>query len=126
MGRSILNEIVNSEARQHCRDPVSMPPMMIYSAFHAGNVIPGPINFSDRLRIADYRSSIHFFAADFLRFALKPACALPPLPAPPSRATLNTNHPTASRFLDEAGAPEPKADIRERKWACPLSANSAR
>ncbi|MGC1896379.1 MAG: hypothetical protein WA763_22220, partial [Pseudolabrys sp.] len=36
---------------------------------------------SDRLRIADVRPSIHFIADDFLRFALKPACALPPFPA---------------------------------------------
>ena len=52
---------------------------MQHSVFHAENA--GPVNFSDRLRIADVRPSIHFIADDFLRFALKPACALPPLPA---------------------------------------------
>ena len=52
---------------------------MQHSVFHAENA--GPINFSDRLRIADVRPSIHFIADDFLRVALKPACALLPLPA---------------------------------------------
>jgi hypothetical protein len=60
-----------------------MPPMMTYSAFHAENVIPGPINFSDRLRIADSRRSIHFLADHLLGLSLKPACASLPLPARP-------------------------------------------
>ena len=51
---------------------------MQHSVFHAENA--GPVNFSDRLRIADVRPSIHFIADDFLRVALKPACALLPLP----------------------------------------------
>ncbi|MGB9210404.1 MAG: hypothetical protein WCB78_20165 [Pseudolabrys sp.] len=59
--------------------PVSLPPMIQHSAFHAENA--GLIYFSNRLRIADVRPSVHFIADDFLRFALKPACALPPLPA---------------------------------------------
>ena len=58
--------------------PVSLPPTIQHSAFHAENA--GPVNFSDRLRIADVRPSIHFIADDFLRVALKPACALLPLP----------------------------------------------
>jgi hypothetical protein len=53
--------------------------MIQHSAFHAENA--GLIYFSNRLRIADVRPSVHFIADDFLRFALKPACALPPLPA---------------------------------------------
>jgi hypothetical protein len=64
--------------------PVSLPPTIQHSAFHAENA--GPVNFSDRLRIADVRPSIHFIADDFLRFPLKPACALLPLPARDRRA----------------------------------------
>jgi hypothetical protein len=41
---------------------------MQHSVFHAENA--GPINFSDRLRIADVRSSIHFIADVFLRSAM--------------------------------------------------------
>jgi len=58
---------------------VSPPPIIQHSALDAENA--GPIYFSNRLRIADVRPSIHFIADDFLRFALKPACALLPLPA---------------------------------------------
>ncbi|MGA7083889.1 MAG: hypothetical protein WB005_12045 [Pseudolabrys sp.] len=59
---------------------VSLPPTMIHHpASHAEDA--GPIYFSNRLRIADVCPSIHFIADDFLRFALKPACALLPLPA---------------------------------------------
>jgi hypothetical protein len=58
---------------------VSPPPIIQHSALHAGNA--GPIYFSDRLRIADVRPSLHFIADDFLSFVLKPACALLPLPA---------------------------------------------
>jgi hypothetical protein len=52
---------------------VSPPPIIQHSAPHAENA--GPIYFSNRLRIADVRPSIHFIADDFLRFAPKPACA---------------------------------------------------
>ena len=53
--------------------------MIYHPASHAEDA--GPIYFSNRLRIADVCPSIHFIADDFLRFALKPACALLPLPA---------------------------------------------
>jgi hypothetical protein len=58
--------------------------MIHHPASHAENA--GPVNFSNRLRVADVRPSVHFVADDFLRFSLKPACALLPFPAPPSRA----------------------------------------
>jgi hypothetical protein len=48
--------------------PVSLPPTIQHSAFHAENA--GPVNFSDRLRIADVRPSIHFIADDFSRSAM--------------------------------------------------------
>jgi hypothetical protein len=48
--------------------PVSLPPTIQHSAFHAENV--GPVNFSDRLRIADVSPSIHFVADDFSRSAM--------------------------------------------------------
>jgi hypothetical protein len=64
---------------------VSMPQMMIqHPASHAEDA--GPIYFSNRLRIVDVRPSIHFSGDDFLRFALKPACALLPLPVQSNRA----------------------------------------
>jgi hypothetical protein len=40
--------------------------------------MPDLFIFFNRLRIADVRRSFHFIADDFLRFALKPACALLP------------------------------------------------
>jgi hypothetical protein len=43
--------------------PVSLPPTIQHPALHAENA--GPVNFSDRLRIADDRPSIHFIADDF-------------------------------------------------------------
>ena len=49
---------------------VSLPPIIQHSAFHAENA--GPVNFSNRLRIADVRPSIHFIADVFLSSALKP------------------------------------------------------
>jgi hypothetical protein len=59
---------------------VSMPQMMTqHPASHAEDA--GPIYFSNRLRIADV-----FSGDDFLRFALKPACALLPLPMQSNRA----------------------------------------
>ena len=42
--------------------------MIQHSAFHAENA--GPANFSDRLRIAYVRPSIHFIADVFLRSAM--------------------------------------------------------
>jgi hypothetical protein len=63
---------------------VSPPPTIQHSALHAENA--GSIYFFNRLRIADVRPSIHFIADDFLRFPLKPACALLPLPARDRRA----------------------------------------
>jgi hypothetical protein len=47
---------------------VSPPPRIQHSALHAGNA--GPVNFSDRLRIADVRPSNHFIADVFLRSAM--------------------------------------------------------
>ena len=62
MGRPIPKSSIASLS------PVSLPPTIQHSAFHAENV--GPVNFSDRLRIADVRSSIHFIADVFLRSAM--------------------------------------------------------
>ena len=69
---------------------------MQHSVFHAENA--GPVNFSDRLRIADVRPSIHFIADDFLRVALKPACAL--LPLPTRRPDQDEKQSTARNGMD--------------------------
>ena len=47
---------------------VSPPPIIQHSALHGKNA--GPIYFSNRLRIADVRPSIHFIADVFLRSAM--------------------------------------------------------
>jgi hypothetical protein len=73
LGRPIPKSSITSPS------PVSPLPKIQHSVLHAENA--GPIDFSNRLRIAGVRSSIHFIADDVLRFALKPACALLPLPA---------------------------------------------
>ena len=62
MGRPIPKSSIASLS------PVSLPPTIQHSAFHAENV--GPVNFSDRLRIADVSPSIHFVADDFSRSAM--------------------------------------------------------
>ena len=55
---------------------VSLPPKIQHSASHAENA--GPIYFSNRLRIADVRPSIHFIADDFLSLHLARLRMLPP------------------------------------------------